>query len=252
MIKRMSGESNRALTAFFAAVLFLVPGSFLSGCLGGSDGVENPKLDMAFRAEDGTFPAAGRVSLYGKNLNPVTDSTPILAKDFSEFAQVSFTPEEIDGAIRTRLSLNSTALMDTTLEFNLVAVSGDREAFLEGFEYRRQGVKVGFARVVGTGDPGFGTVRDTYGLTKAIRNFSGRIGLQGAVLGIDYIFIPGSPYHSRIDRDSTFTLPRMSAGTYGLVGADQDSSKYFASSDSLSTANTDYSAKAWDVITFVP
>ena len=252
---KASGSSRfrcEAWTTVFAMVLGLGPITFLGGCLGGSDGVENPKLEMDFKAEDGSFPAAGRVSLYGKNLNPVTDSTPILVKVFSGKAQVSFTPEEIDGAIRTRLSLNSTALKDTLLEFNVVAVSGDREVFVEGFKYRRQGSRVGFARVVGNSETAFGPLHDTFGLPNAIHNFSGRIGMQGSVLGIDYIFILGSPYHSRIRGDSSFTLARMSAGTYGLVGADQDSSKYFASSDSLSTADTAYSAKAWDVITFVP
>lgn len=262
MIKGMVGEVRKALgrsmfrfnamAAVVVTALYMGSGSMLSGCMGGSDGVENPKMELSFRPDDGSAATAGRVSLYGKNLNPVEDSTPILTKDFSGTA--SFTPEEIDAALRLVLAhhgKDSSALKDTTVEFNVVATAGDKEAFVGGFKYRR-GLTAGFARVLGNTATAFGTFRNTFTLPKAVRNYSGRIGLQGVSLKLDYIYIPGSPYHSVIGTDSAFNLPRISEGTYDLVGVRVDSAEYWKSNDSLSTSDTAYVAKSWDVITFIP
>lgn len=255
------GEAGKAFgrrMSRFASLPYVLLSAIavLSGCLGGSDGVENPKmeLELGFRPDDGSA-ASGRVSLYGKNLNPVEDSTPILAKDFSGGSSVSFTPEEMDAALRQVMARNgkdTSSLKDTTLHFNVVAAAGDKEAFVGGFSYRRAGKTAGFADLDAFKSGKFGAFKKTYGLRKAVKGFHGRLGIQGISLGIDYIFIPGSPYHASVKKDSSFTMAQMSEGTYGLIGADKDSALLFESTDSLSTTDTAYSAKAWSTITFVP
>jgi hypothetical protein len=237
--------------AFLGAAL-VGAGALVSGCLGGSDGVENPKLEFEFTPENGGA-AAGRVSLYGKGMNPVEDGLPLLGKDFTSGTQVAFTPDEMDAALKQvllRRGKDSSALGDTTVHFNLVAGASDKEAFVGGFSYRRSGKSAGFA--FGTGS--FGKVHRSIKLPKAVKGFSGRMGIFGITHGIDYIFVPGSPYHADIKQDSTFTIPQMSPGAYGIIGADTTTAttKLFQSSDTLNTSDSSYSAKAWDTIFFVP
>jgi hypothetical protein len=260
MDKGVMGEAGKALGrrmsrfgSFPYALLSVV--AILTGCLGGSDGVENPKLELEFRPDDGSA-EAGRVSLYGKGMDPMKDTLPLLTKSFTGGSPVSFTPEEMDSALRLsaiRHGKDTAALADTTVHFNLVAATTDKEVFVGGFSYRRKGSGVGFAKADGSAAGAYGAVKRSFGLPKAIKAFSGRLGLQGIKLGIDYIFIPGSPYRANISmKDSSFTLSQMSPGTYGIIGADEDSSLLFESTDSLSTSDTSYSAKAWGAITFVP
>jgi hypothetical protein len=229
--------------------------SILSGCLGGSDGVENPKMELDFQPSEGAA-VPGRVSLYGKNLNPAEDDTPILAKDMPADGIVSFSPEEMDAAVRRILARNgkdTSALKDTTLNFNVVATAGDKEAFVSGFSYRRAGAVAGFAKIEGSKPGPFGSFKSRFRLPKAVKGFSGRMGIYGIGLGIDYIFIPGSPYHADIDRkDSSFTVPQMGEGSYSVIGADKDSAQLFESTDTLNTTDTAYSAKTWSTITFIP
>lgn len=255
------GEARKALGhrmlrfgSFPYALSSIVAIFTLTGCLGGSDGVENPKMELNFSPTDGSA-AAGRVSLYGKSMNPVQDSTPILTKEFTGGTYVEFTPEEMDSALHRILAdqgKDTTALKDTTLHFNVVAKADDREAFVGGFSYRRSGDVVGFAKTEGSAQSAYGRFKSAFNLPKAVKGFSGRMGIYGITLGIDYVFIPGSPYHASIGKDSSFTMARMSEGTYGIIGADKDSSLLFESSDSLNTSDTAYSAKAWNTIVFIP
>lgn len=224
-------------------------------CLGGSDGVENPKLEIRFEPGDGQAPAAGRVSLYSMDLDPVHDSLPLLAKTFS--GQASFTPEELDSAIARELRLRGRDKdigADTLVGFNVVATSDGREAWVPGFRYRRQGGRSGFTRAEpgSAADAGpFGALSETHALPPAVLDFRGRLGLTGKELGIDYVFIPGSPYYSRVDSGLGLAFPRLPSGVYGLVGADRDSSLYFGAADSLDTRDSAYVAKAWGPIIFV-
>ena len=227
----------------------------LLGCLGGSDGVENPKLELQFQPEGGPSALSGRVSLYGKGMNPVEDSLPLLSKGFAAGSKVAFSVEEMDSVIGLSLARqgrDTAGFKDTTVSFNLVASGEGHEAFLGGFSYRRQGDKVGFARLEGASGAAYGNYSAAFKLPKAVKGFSGRMGLYGIKLGIDYIFIPGSPYHANVRPDSSFTIGQMSAGSYGIIGADRDSSQLFESSDSLNTADSSYSAKAWKTILLVP
>ncbi|MEO6097072.1 MAG: hypothetical protein ABIW76_15895 [Fibrobacteria bacterium] len=226
-------------------------------CLGGSDGVENPKLELRFEPGGGQAATAGRVSLYAVDRDPALDSLPLLAKAFTGRDAVTFTPEELDSAIARGLRLRGRSpdsASDTLLEFNVVAVSGGLEAWVPGFRYQRLGRRSGFARAE-PGNPAdlgpFGKLSETHALPPAILDVRGRIGLTGKELGIDYVFIPGSPYVSRVDSGQGLAFPRLPSGVYGLVGADRDSSLYFGAADSLDTGDSTYVAKAWDAIIFV-
>lgn len=234
--------------------LLLSVAAILSGCLGGSDGVENPKMELDFRPSDGSA-AAGRVSLYGMNMNPAVDSTPILSKEFSGGTYVIFTPEEMDAAVNKMVAGqggDTSGLRDTTLHFNVVASAGDREAFVGGFSYRRAGDAAGFSKSEGTSQTRYGAIRNSFKLPKAVKAFRGRLGIYGIGLGIDYVFIPGSPYHAAIKKDSSFTMAQMSEGSYTVFGADSDSALLYETTDTLNTLDTAYSAKAWTTIVFLP
>jgi hypothetical protein len=226
--------------------------ALLVGCLGGSDGVENPKMELQFSPEGGGA-AAGRVSLYAGNLNPALDSTPFATKDMID-GKVTFQPEELDAVVNRALAAagkDTSVPKDTILRFNVVASANDREAFVGGLAYRRAGKTAGWTRYENGVAGAFGSLAKSFILPKAVP-FTGRIGRSGALLGLDYVFIPGSPYHSPIAKDSTFSLARMAPGSYGIIGADKDSAHYYESDDTLSTADTAYSAKAWSTVFFIP
>lgn len=238
----------------FLGIALAGAGAFLSGCFGGSDGVENPKLEFDFGSETGA-PAAGRVALFGQSMNPVEDDRPLAAKDYAAGGKVAFTPDEMDAALEAvlvRRGGDVSDLGDTTVHFNLVAVSGDLEAFVPGFSYRRSGKSAGFAKNEGHAGGGYGDVIRSYKLPKAIQGFSGRMGIYGMLNGFDYVFVPGSPYHAIVEKDSTFTLPRMSPGSYHLIAADTATHKLYRSDDTLNTSDPEYSAKSWGGILFIP
>jgi hypothetical protein len=185
----------------------------------------------------------------------VEDDLPLAAKDFSGGTQVTFTPEEMDAALKQamlRHGKDSSKLGDTTVHFNLVAVSGDLETFVPGFSYRRSGKTVGFFKLEGKSARDIGKDHGSYKLPKAVKGFSGRMGLFGISKSIDYIFVPGSPYQASIKQDSTFTMPQMSPGSYNVIGTDMESKKLYKSDDTLNTSDASYSAKAWDTIFFIP
>ncbi|GEM_PF-7100672 len=265
MDKGYSGEARKALghrmsrfVSFpyaFLGIALVSAGAIVSSCMGGSDGVENPKLEMDFHSQDGASAVSGRISIYGVGINPVEDNLPISAKDFTSGEKVSFTPEEMDAALKqamVRGGKDSSTLGDTTVHFNVVAVSGDLETFVSGFSYRRSGATVGFSKLEGKVNSNYGAVVRSIRLPKAVKGFSGRMGIFGISKSIDYIFVPGSPYHATIDDDSTFTMPQMSPGSYNIIGKDTESQKLFKSADTLNTSDSAYSAKAWDTITFIP
>jgi hypothetical protein len=237
-------EKPKVKSEFSIFILPFVLAGVLAGCLGGSDGVENPKLTLDYRVDDGAAATAVRVSLYEKHRDPVIDSAPLARKTFAD-GKAEWTPEALDSALG--------GARDTTLDFNAVAVSGDREAFSAGYRYKRKGDRAGFSRLPAEAGPeegGYGSVSETLALPKAVSGFIGKLGGQGAALGLDYVFIPGSPYHGPV-AERMFLLPRLSPGVFDLVGADQDSAKFFRSADSLNTADTAFTAKTWGEITFV-
>jgi hypothetical protein len=229
--------------------------ALLWGCLGGSDGVENPKLELEFRPEDGSAVLVGRMRIYGSDRNPVRDSIPVLEKAFPGRPLISVTAREMDSALRSDLARRgrNADLGDTVLAFHVTATSGERETFLIGFRYR-SGEKRGFAR----GAPEapisslrFGDYRETSSLPKAVVAFPGKVGDIGAVLGIDYVYIPGSPYYSSVAGDQSFVLPRLAEGIHALAGVNADVDSAYLAADSLQTADSAFTGKNWDAITFI-
>jgi hypothetical protein len=218
--------------AFFISI-------FLAGCLGGSDGVENPKLTFNGQSDDGSAVTGLRVAIYAKNQDPVR--VPELMRLDVSGHKASFSPEDIAFILHAA---------DTVFDFNVVLISGERETFSSGYRLRVSGKRMGFSRVGPDAKPldgGYGSVVETMVLRKAVQGFSGKVGKVGAALGLDYVFVPGSPYHATVT-DSAFTVARMAPGIFDLVGADQDSSKFFRSVDSLNTADTAFTAKSWGEI----
>jgi hypothetical protein len=257
MDKGYMGETRKAFGVRMLrleSIPYLILGAvaLLSGCLGGSDGVENPKMDLEFRGEDGAA-LSGRVSLYTGNLNPAVDASPLLSKDFTGGAAV-ITDEEMDAALNKALAAkgkDTTTAKDTTLYFNMVTVSGDKESFQGGFAYRRTGKTARFGKGEGGAVSFLIEYKKRFAVKKAVP-FSGRLGRAGSVLGIDYVFIAGSPYHAAIGKDSTFTVTKMGQGSYKIFGVDKDSAQFFESNDSLSTTDSSYSAKDWGTIPVIP
>lgn len=247
------GKPKRPVGAFrtpiFCAAIACM--AFLAGCMGGSDGIENPKVELEFRGPDGTSQGSGEVRIYARYLNPVEDSVPLLTRSFSGRAAITILPEDIDAVLRAKIG-GTGALPDTLLYFNVVAVSGDREAFLAGFRYRRTSARSGFALAPWTDTAkarDYGEVKRSVNLQAAVLGFKGAIGLAGHSFGIDYVYIPGSPYHASIGSERDFRIARMSSGSYELFGADKDSATFYKSSDTLNTTDTAYTAKTWGVFT---
>lgn len=245
------GAGMAAAALAFAAVL--------SGCMeGGSDGIENPKVELQFQGPDGGAAGSGMLKVYAGDYNPIEDSTPLLEKSFSGGAVVDVTAEEMDAWLKARLG-NPASLPDTQIQFNVVAVSGDREAFVAGFRYRREGDKVTFALQAVKDAPAFGPlVKTQVKLEDAVFGFQGAVGGAGISFGIDYVYIPGSPYHAAVGGDlpdgrkGGFKFARMSRGSYtGLIGADQDSATFYQSDDTLDTGDPEFSASTWEVITII-
>lgn len=227
----------------------------LAGCMGGSDGIENPKVELDFHGPDGTLSGTGEVRVYARNLNPAVDDKPLLTRTFSGDARFRMDSDDMDSVLRARG--NGAALKDTVVEFNVVAVSGDREALVSGFRYRRSGGKPAFAQAPWDGPhPEYGDVKRSADLLAAVLDFKGVLGSNGMSFGIDYVYIPGSPYFANVKPEAgttrgEFQIARMSRGSYGLLGADKDSAAYFQSADTLNTSDTAYTAGAWDPITII-
>jgi len=240
-----------ASAAFFAFPLIL------SGCLGGSDGVENPKFEVEMRSQDGAAPLAGRIAVYVKDQNPMRDSVPLLEMTVPANGKAAFTPQQVDAAIAAKLKAlclcASPAIgPDTLLEFNLVAVSGSREALAGKYGYRRAANRAGFADLsaVEADKAGFGSITQSLRLGNAVTDYPGKVGGRGLTLGIDYLFVRGSPYKTEITGNA-FAFPRLSTGIFEVVGVDRDSSAYFRSLDSLDTGAPEFSARDWEGIIFL-
>lgn len=236
------------------AIAAVAASGFLAGCMGGSDGIENPKVELEFRGPDGNMSGTGEVRVYARHLNPVEDSKPILTKTFSGKAAFTLTRDEMDSVLSLKLG---GAVPDTTVDFNVVAVSGEREAFVAGFRYKRAKAGAGFAHAAwskASADLEFGGVKKSVDLLAALE-FKGALGTNGMAYGIDYVFIPGSPYYANVTQEAgttrgEFRILRMSRGTYeNLIGADKDSAHFYESRDTLNTSDTEYTAKTWNAIT---
>ena len=226
----------------------------LAGCMGGSDGIENPKVELDFRGPDGsTATGAGEVRIYGRHLNPKEDSEPLLVEAFDGRAYVELDAAELEAALRARLG---GSLPDTVVDFNVVAVADEREAFVPGFRYRRAAGKGSFAQGEwDAADLEYGAVRRRVELPAAVKDFKGALGANGMAFGIDYVYIPGSPYFADVEPSQDvpgrgeFRFARMSGGAYSLLGADKDSAALYLSRDTLRTSDSGFTAKTWDVFT---
>jgi hypothetical protein len=244
----------RIISAAGAAV---VAAGFMAGCMdGGSDGIENPKVELQFQGPDGTTQGTGEIKVYARYMNPAEGDKPLLTKSFTGQAIASVSAEELDAVLKT--ALGKASLPDTTVDFNVLAVSGEREALVLGFRYKRAGSKLSFAQAPWKQEAAFtAELRRKVNLLDAVKGFKGTMGANGVSFGINYVYIPGSPYRADVvgvdasAKRGEFSFTRMGAGTYDLFGVNEESDTTFKSGDTLNTSDTAYTAKTWDIINII-
>lgn len=249
---------HRPSVAFAALAFMAALATALAGCFGGSDGIENPKVELDLRGPDGGAAGSGTLRVYAGDYNPRLDSMPLLSKDFAGGAKVEVTAEEMDARLKAATG-NVAAPADTQIRFNVVAVSGEREAFVAGFQYRRKAGTAAFALEARDGAADYeNQVKARVELQDAVKGYEGAVGGAGVSYKIDYVYIPGSPYSATVGGDLVdgrkggFKFARISQGTYSdLIGADGDSSHFYKSSDTLDTRDLEFTAGAWAPITII-
>lgn len=226
------------MKARLAAALAAWLAGALGGC-GGTDEVENPavtSLTATLQDAQGR-PAAGRVALYARFQNPLTDSVALLAGPAGEQG-AEFRAEDLlkamDSASRAGLPWTNR----DSVAFNLVGVRGTEEVFGGGYLLVKGASGAYAFRRPQPSEEGWdavdGSLSTRLPLAPAVTGFAGNVGTRGLELGLTALFIPGSPYKARIRPDGSFELPRLAPGRYDVKAADADG-KVYSPPDSLAT-----------------
>lgn len=231
--------------------------AFLAGCgdgphAGGSDDVDNPALTVTLRSPDGLPYGPGVASVYARHQNPLRDTEPLLALPVPAGGQIRISDSALVAAMETAAMRGVPWPNRDSVEFNLVAteIAGQApagESHESGFLLVRVGAAgYQFSRRLG-GQIRYpdanGVLASAPALEAPVLELRGRVGPRGMELGLESVFVAGSPYKAEIAVDGTFILARLASGRYELSALAADEKTYTAA-DSLVTGG-EYSASDW-------
>ena len=224
-----------------AGLAVAVLGGSLGGCFGdtatgGTDEVENPALTATLRDADGAA-VAGTVQVYARFQNPLRDSLAMLDRAVgADGAEI--TSEDLLAGMDSSAKAGVPWTNRDSVAFNLVGTSGGKETFqAEYLLVKEASGNYAFKRLhpAEGGDPlSQGSLSTQLPLQRAVSGYAGSVGARGRELGLQTLFVPGSPYKAPIRGDGTFTIARIASGRYDVKAVDGDG-KVYASLDSLST-----------------
>jgi hypothetical protein len=249
-MKRPRGRmERRALPALFISLL----GALL--CLacgpakvaGGYDDVENPAIQASLLDSLGHSHGDGEILLYARYQNPEKDSTPLIQANV---------PTGATGAIRDtallsamgRAKLRGTPWPNQdTVEFNLVAVAAQVEAF-QGDFLMVKGANGAYRFLRRTGGSfvyanAKGVLETAPIMANPVLNQHGNIGARGLQLQLQSVFIPGSPYWAKVESDGSFSFEHLAQGRYEVKAVSADA-KIYSGQDTL-VAGTEYLPPDW-------
>lgn len=214
---------------------------------GGYDDVENPAIQASLLDSLGQSHGAGEIQLYARYQNPEKDSTPLI---------IASVPTGILGSIRDtallaamgRAKLRGTPWPDQdTIEFNLVAIAAQVEAFQGDFLLVKGGNGAyHFLRRTG-GSYAYADAKGVLAtapiLANPVFNQRGNVGARGSQLQLRSVFIPGSPYWAKVESDGSFSIDHLARGRYEVKAVSADA-KIYSAQDSLAVG-TEYLPADW-------
>jgi hypothetical protein len=204
---------------------------------GGSDDVENPALHLSLLDSLNNPYRQGVLQVYARYQSPLSDSLPALSLPVNPQAATVITDSVLLEAMNLAKKRGIPWNRDT-LEFNVVAVSPEQEAFGGQFWLvKEKPGRYAFRRYLGkqTQFPNArGVLSGKMTVLPPVPDYRGQVGAKGLELDLQSVFIPGSPYHSPVAAGGGFALPRMAAGKYQVMGVAKDSTVFMAL-DSLDT-----------------
>ncbi len=216
---------------------------FFAAC-GGTDDVEYPALAVSLTNPDGN--TAGTVRVYARFQNPVFDTEAILEQSTpSAQNTVQITPAALVSAMTQAQARGIPWPNSDTIAFNLIGLNPGGQAFASDFLLTRSGSDYRFQKT--QGHPWVlnnGVLSGSLALSPPATNLRGQVGLVGETLGLDSIFISGSPFAAAVQADGSFLLPSLPPGIYALNALSRDSLVY-TSQDSLNT-DSSFTATGWN------
>ncbi|MDB5050622.1 MAG: hypothetical protein JWO30_3693 [Fibrobacteres bacterium] len=214
---------------------------------GGYDDVENPAIQVSLLDDQQKPYGAGELRIYARYQIPSKDSLPIIDQHVSAGTAVTIRDSALVSAMVRAQTLGTPWPNQDTVEFNVNTVAPDGEAFLGNFLMaRKPGGAFSMMRRTG------GTLvhADTKGVLAVspimagpVLHQRGNIGAHGLELGLQSVFVPGSPYWAQVQSDGSFVLARMAVGSYEVKAVSADA-KVYSAADSL-TAGTEYLPSDW-------
>jgi hypothetical protein len=203
---------------------------------GGTDEVDNPALNVTLRTAGGQG-LTGTVSVFARYQNPTRDSLPVLTLPAGEKGGTVIPAGTLLAAMETASQAGLPWKDRDSVVFNLVGSAGAQEAFrAEYLLLRGAGGSLAFERILppeGGPFPG-GSLSTSLPMAPAVQAYRGTVGADGVALGLDVLFVPGSPYKADVAADGSFSFSRIAAGRYDVRALDGDG-KVYGPADSLAT-----------------
>ena len=204
---------------------------------GGTDEVDNPALNVTLRSSGGEG-LAGTVSVFARYQNPSRDSLPVLTLPAGEKGGAVIPAETLLAAMEAASLAGLPWKSRDSVAFNLVGSAGAQEAFRAEYLLLNDtaGGSLAFERILppeGGPFPG-GSLSTSLPMNPAVQAYRGSVGADGVALGLDVIFVPGSPYKAAVAADGSFSFSRIAAGRYDVRALDGDG-KVYGPADSLAT-----------------
>jgi hypothetical protein len=235
---------RRLLLSAFAALLWCCADDKVAG---GFDDVENPAIRVSLLDTAGKAYGAGTLRLYARFQNPGSDSIPVIESPATAGNAVIIRDTALVSAMSKAHSRGTPWPNADTVEFNLSAASPTDESFESGFFLIRNAEgKYRFLRRTGNAmvNADRNGVLETQPILSApVLTQRGNVGDGGRQLGLKSVFVPGSPYWSKVEADGAFMFPRMAKGRYEMKAVSSDN-KVYSAADTLS-AGTYFIPSDW-------
>jgi|GEM_PF-1979600 len=219
---------------------------------GGYDDVENPALTLSLQDPQGSAFSQGEIKVYARYQNPTLDTLPLLVRAPSASGQTVLHDSELVAAMRVARDRGISWPNPDSVEFNVVSKSGPGEAFAGDFILARDAVGSIFrfrqrkdATTILHADAK-GNLPVSLPMGPPVLGLKGSVGTRGLELGLNSIFIAGSPYWTLVAADGSFTMARMAKGRYQVKAMSTDG-KIYAAADTLlaDSAAAPFSPSDW-------
>ena len=210
--------------------------------------MENPGLEISFRDSTGEVVASGEVSIWERGQNPTKDSLPLLKRAFMDTSVIFFSPNEVAKAWQEHNERNPLQASDSIFHFNVIVRTAQWKAMETGFFVvktdKGDSVLVKADRNDTTVQNENQLLEATMVKTPMFESVIGDVGDEGELLGIEQVYIPGSPFHTTVASDGTFVFENIMSGTMLLNGVTRQGTVYHSTTKFNTT--TYFEGKSWN------